>query len=201
MLGNQLRSSLRRITYIDLAGNNAETSIPGSSGVPVDAPVPLPTGRGSWTFTPPLAEAVHISGLPHVTVDVAPLVPGAHLVSLLYDIDPDGAATFVSRGAYLVPGAGIFTFEMFPQDWRFPAGHRIGLLLTGADDWWFEPPITGLPVTVRSGMLTLPALSDARVNDERPRFRPRALPAPFVVDGATISDRTVVQTLPASTRP
>ena len=95
---------------------------------------------------------------------------------------------------------GPVTFTLYPQDWRFPAGHRIGVLFSGGDIYWFIPSDTGIPVTVTGGALTLPALRcerDEVTTDHVPNFVPRGVPAPFNVGAAAIAAATVDGPLPA----
>jgi len=147
--------------YFDQPGNKAH---PGCFRIELSCP-PGASGIGSWSITQPLTHAVHLAGTPRLNVRVAPGVANANLIALLYDIDPQGAASFVSRGARLLPRPGRYSFRLYPQDWRVGAGHRIGLLLSGADDLWFAPRHTGAPVVVESAGLRLPVL-----RRERTRF-------------------------------
>jgi len=149
--------------YVDQAGNKAH---PGCFRIELSCP-PGPSGVGSWSITQPLAHAVHFAGTPRLNVRVAPGAADANLIALLYDIDPQGSASFISRGARLLPGPGSYSFRLYPQDWRVGAGHRLGLLLSGADDLWFAPRHTGAPVIVENAGLRLPVL-----RRERTRFLP-----------------------------
>ena len=144
--------------YVDQAGNKA---YPGCFRVELSCP-PGPSGIGSWSITQPLPHAVHLAGVPRLRVRVAPSVPNANLIALLYDIDPQGSAAFISRGARLLPAPGTYSFGLYPQDWRIAAGHRLGLLLTGADDLWFAPRHTEAPVSVERASLRLPLLRRER---------------------------------------
>jgi uncharacterized protein len=186
--------------YMDLPGNNGETGFPAI--LDYDQPELLPTGTGTWTFTQPLPYDAHFAGVPLVTADVSVLLPGAHIVGLLYDIDPKGEAQIVSRGVTEVASSGTVTFDLYPQDWRFAKGHRIGMLISGADDIFFEPPKTGLPVEVVSASYTLPFLRDARdeTYTDGP-FKPRTPHAPFTVDAETIAASTVPSKLPPPMAP
>lgn len=159
-------------TYLDVHGNSAEKANPVAhcSSVSVDAGNPClrtANGQGTWTFTEPLASPLHIVGAPSLSVSVETLVPNANLIALVYDIDGDGLATLVHRGAFLLraAGASTVTFDLYPQDWNVAAGHRIGILLTGSDDGWFQPISTFTPVVVQGGTLTLPVLPSPRASD------------------------------------
>lgn len=92
-------------------------------------------------------------------------VPGAHLVALVYDIGPDGRARFVQRGAHLIAGAGTneLSFTLYPQDWEFRAGRRIGVLLSPGDDGWWTPGVTGQDVVIEGATATFPLIAADRV--------------------------------------
>jgi hypothetical protein len=47
---------------------------------------------------------------------------------------------------------------MYGNDWLIPAGDRLGVLVTSANDGWWTPLPTQTPVTVKSGTITLPFL-------------------------------------------
>ena len=200
---------LRGGTFHDRAGNNGETGLPAAFAMfPVEAPAPLRTGEGIWSVTPKLAHEVHVAGVPEVTASIRSLAPGVHAVAIVYDIDDAGMARMVTRGVTVVrpdalgPSAGEVTFDLYPQDWRFAPGHRIGVLLTGSDDVWFEPGTTGTPVEVVSATISLPVLECLRVQDlEAGPFDPRAAHAPFPVDGGTIQAATVDVSLPSASAP
>lgn len=181
-------------SYLNGPGNNGETGLPDA--FPVDAPIPLPTGRGSWTFTQALPYDVHLAGVPVAHLDVSSPPPlTVNATAILYDVDPAGVATFVSRGASLAPGTGSVAIEMYPQDWVFRAGHRIGMLI-GADDIWFEPGKTLLPVRF-TGSIALPFLISARSTLPSGPFEARGPHGgPITVNASTITSRTNPAPLP-----
>lgn len=167
---------------------------PGNSAQPADAVPGLRVDRsrqgvGSWTFTPPLADGLHVSGVPEVQVRAA--APGAQAVALLYDVAPDGTATLLTRGAARLAASGATRVELHAQDWRVAPGHRLGLLLTGADDGHYRPGTTLATVRVDGGALTVPVLRGPHRDDLEggpgPRIEGRR---PFVVDQQTVRDRT-----------
>jgi hypothetical protein len=190
-------------SYTDAPGNAGETAWP--DGFPFmggSSTEPLTTGAGAWTFTQPLPYDMHLSGAPKLTVDVTSLVPNVHLVPFAYDVDPDGRATLVSRGAFLVPMSGRYTFDMFPNDWTFPSGHRIGILLFGSDDPWFESGVSHTPVRVTGGSLEIGFLENARTNflPDGPYGVSWTPPEPFIVSEDTIEANTVDAPLPPPMR-
>ena len=170
---------------------------PGTKGEPfcfrAEPPcIPGSTGRGSWTLTQPLSHEAHLSGTPRLQVDVAPPLPGAHVVGLLYDVDPAGRAALISRGGAVARTTGILGVELYQQDWLLRSGHRLGLLLAGTDDWWFEPGHTLVPVRVRGGSLRVPFLARARTSflpgGPSQAIRQRST---FQVPAAALAGRTV----------
>jgi predicted acyl esterase len=176
-------ATLKPGSYQDDGQNNGS----GDGGTP-------PYGLGIWTFSPKFDNEVRLSGTPRVSVDVD-AQPNDNLYVDVYDVGPDNKATLFSRGAYLLAGAGRASFDLYDQDWVFPAGHRIGVLVTGAQaDWWVQPP-TGDQVTVKSASLSLPYLGCRRTDtiqgDPSVRLEDYMKNAPFDVDPKTISDNTV----------
>jgi predicted acyl esterase len=159
-----MRVAINPGQYRDRAGNAAESnfSLPGEF-TPIKAPAE-PTGVGAWTFSRALPFDAHIAGVPRVNVTVSGVRNGVavNVIALLYDVSPDGTATLMDRGAYVASRSGDIAFDMYPQDWRLRAGHRVGLLLTGADDSWFTPGVSGTKVIVGGGSLNLPVLSCQR---------------------------------------
>jgi predicted acyl esterase len=163
----ELGMPVRPGTYLDTAGNTSGDAVweavtsdflPGQT-IPIDKD-PL-TARGTWTFTQPLSSQVHLSGNPQLHVDASGL-PNAHVVSLLYDVSPDGSALLITRGASLLANGSV-DITLNPQDWVIARGHRIGLLLSGADDsWYFPQGNSGQMVQVHAGHLDIPALTHVR---------------------------------------
>jgi predicted acyl esterase len=121
------------------------------------------TGAGVWTISPPLAYAAHFSGIPETTLDVDSVAPKSDLSVDVYDINPSGNALLLSRYANLLPqGESEFSMKLYGNDWLIPAGDRLGVLVTSANDGWWTPTPTQTPVTVKSGTITLPFLKYAR---------------------------------------
>ena len=153
-------------------------------------------GTGAWTISPPLKYDAHLAGVPSVTLDVTSPVPDANLSTDLYDIDAKGNALLLSRNAYLLSqGEQRISPEMYGNDWLIPAGHRIGVLVTSADDEWWTPTQTLQSVTLNGGTVTLPFLRYARTVKLSGYKRPQRLDdwlkaAPFALDAATITGST-----------
>lgn len=151
-------------------------------------------GHGIWTFSAPLAHDAHLAGIPVVTAQVTTSAPRANLVVDVYDVDPKGSAMIVSRGARRVDGSGRVTLPLYGIDWRFAAGHRVGVLVSGSNsDWWATVP-TLREVSVAGASIALPWLRYTRTPDlaGTPALRLEELreSAPFDVDRATIDGAT-----------
>jgi putative CocE/NonD family hydrolase len=149
--------------YTDTPGNSAEAAdptrwCPDGSTDQASRCARTGNGKGTWSIGPQLASSEHLAGTPTLTAEVSTTLPSTNLIALVYDIDPHGAATLLTRGATLLTSSGEHRLRLplYPQDWLLGAGHRVGALLTGSDDGWWAPRSTGTTVEVRSGRLTLP---------------------------------------------
>ncbi|MFY9587932.1 MAG: CocE/NonD family hydrolase [Actinomycetota bacterium] len=145
-----LRTALRTGSYPD-DGNNAGEDFG-------DDP------RKLWSISQPLSTAAHLAGEPVVHATVTTSLPRANLVANVYDIDPGGNALLISRGATLLraEGRSTVTVPLYGQDWPIPAGHRVGVALSGANsEWWTHIP-TMTDVAVESADIALPFLGIAR---------------------------------------
>jgi uncharacterized protein len=180
---------LRAGSYADDGTNqgSADTSL-GAGGL-----VSWPgsgRGKGVWTLSPPLPRDAHVAGTPRASVDVAPQLRQANLVVNVYDVDEEGGATMITRGARLVDRAGPAGLELYPTDWRIPAGHRIGVLVSGANNEAYSHVPTRQTVTVAGGTIRLPFLGAARGADQpgepSPRLESYRDRAPFAVPAAAL---------------
>lgn len=151
-------------------------------------------GHGSWTFTPPLPHDAHVMGIPSAAVQLDLQVPRTNVVVNVYDVDPDGRATMITRGAAMADVDGVEQVALYPTDWIFEAGHRIGVLVSGANTEAYVHVPTNTVVTVTSGSVQLPFLKYRREADLQgepaPRLESYRTRAPFNVPPATITDRT-----------
>src|SRR6185436_20512326 len=92
-----------------------------------------------------------------------------------------------------VSGADPETFavQMYGQDWPLPAGHRVAVLVSGANaEWWVHVP-TQQTVEVAGGNVSLPFLRYRRTaaldGQATPRLRGFLSSAPFPVPPETIA--------------
>lgn len=180
-------------TYTDDGANQGSSDTSSGAGglITLDSS----PGNGAWTFSAPVTTDVHLAGIPSAVIDVAPSVPSTNVVVNLYDVDTEGNATMISRGAALADGAGEKPIEMFPTDWIVASGHRLGVLVSGSnvEAWTHVPTMT--PVTVNGGSVTLPVLPADHVvrtlaGSPAPRLEDYLVDAPFLVDAATIESGT-----------
>jgi predicted acyl esterase len=124
-----------------------------------------------WTFSEPLPHDVWLSGEPVVKVRVDAPAPRTNVVADVFDVAPDGRARLINRGTYLLRGQGLqqATFDLYGQDWRLEAGHRIGIMVGGSDarqsGFWTHVP-TRTTVTVRTADVALPFLTFERDEEE-----------------------------------
>jgi predicted acyl esterase len=179
-------TTLKTGSYSDTA-NNAGSA---EGAMPTDT-----TGKGIWTISPPLRSDAHFAGVPRVDLEVASTLKNANLSVDVYDIDPKNNALLLSRTAQLLgKGEQHVTPEMYGNDWKLPAGHRLGVLVTTANDEWWTPTPSLSTVTLLRGSITLPFLAKKRtatIAGKRPaRLNDWLGAAPFAVDAATIASGT-----------
>jgi predicted acyl esterase len=201
---------VRSGSYFDLPGNKAEAASPGEEcaaytarGEPVARCNPASsTGQGSWSFTTPVRRRAWLMGAPRLTADVSSPAINANLIAIVYDIDRAGQATMLTRGAYLVRRSGRVSFALYPQDWPLRRGHRLGLLLTGSDDAYFQTSNTLARVSVSDARLELPlarCLTGHAVAG-KPSLPVRTRTS-FAISAATIAARTTARSsIPATPR-
>lgn len=188
-----LTGRLKAGTYADDARNVG--SLDSSTGPGGSGPVgQRATGAGAWTFSLPFTKAARLAGVPSAVVDVAPVVPRTNVVVNVYDVGPDGDATMITRGAALVDAAGKHPVRLFPTDWTFRPGHRVGVLVSGANAEAYAHVPTNTTVSVRGGTVTLPYIGVSGRTRATGTFAPRLESylerAPFAVPEGTIAERT-----------
>jgi len=181
----------------------------GAGGGAVTSWAPYRTGAGVWTFSPPLPHTTHLAGIPRAEVDVAAIIsnePRGNVVVNLYDVDPEGRATMISRGARLVDEPGTPSrLALYPVEWTLAPGHRIGVLVSGsnAEAWLHESSQNAFRVD--GGTVTLPVLERERLSDlpgdRAPRLEEYLERAPFAVEAATVDAATEPALVPPAQRP
>ena len=172
-------------------GSNRGSRVSGPGGLAVGSAA---YGAGVWTVSPPLTRAEQITGIPTATIDLKPEVPRTNVVVNVYDIDPDGNATMLTRGAALADTAGPKDVLLWPTDWTIQPGHRIGVLVSGANAEAFTHVPTRSTVTVTGGQIRLPFLDRVRASNLQgataPALESFKAQAPFTVSESTIESST-----------
>ncbi len=106
--------------------------------------------------------------MPKVDLEVASTLKNANLSVDVYDIDAKNNALLLSRTAQLLgKGEQHVTPQMYGNDWKLPAGHRLGVLVTTANDEWWTPTPSLSTVTLLRGSITLPFLRQEAHGDDR----------------------------------
>jgi X-Pro dipeptidyl-peptidase len=171
-------------SYVDDGTVTEEVSrrLPAATTVSTAAGPPGGT-EGGWLYylTPPLTAPLRMTGRAVLDLKLQVAGPQGHVTPLLLDVPPSGNAqtgtAIVSRGfmnlayrdgltaAKPVPSMTDFTARVpfMPQDFTFPAGHRIGLLVQSSNTVWAVPTAPTGRVTVAHGpgasTLTIPVVS------------------------------------------
>jgi X-Pro dipeptidyl-peptidase len=121
---------------------------------------------------PPVTSPVRVVGSPRLDLTAVTDTTSTHVVPLLLDVAPDGAARVITRGVFnsnqrhglarsvpLVPGAPwSATVEMWDTDWTLRAGHRLELVLVSSEARWALSDTTRATtrVDVGASSLTVP---------------------------------------------
>ncbi len=188
-----LTGALKKGSYDDdgsNVGSRDSAAGPGGSGSLGEER----TGAGAWTFSRPLPRTARLAGIPSASLKLAPLAPRSNVAVNVYDVAPDGKATMLTRGAALVDAAGEKQIRLFPTDWVVAKGHRIGVLVSGANAEAYVHVPTQTAVTVQGGSVRLPWLSStARLTAQgtsNARLESYLTAAPFTVPAAVIAAAT-----------
>ncbi len=128
------------------------------------------SGKGAWRVSQVLPTGVHMAGDPVLTagIDLMGAQAPYDYAANIYDIDEDGGvATLVSRATMLVrdDGPRFIDLQMYGQDWVFEEGHRIGVLLSGGNEDWWNHSDTGAAILAEGVEIALPLLPAVRDGD------------------------------------
>jgi hypothetical protein len=113
------------------------------------------------TYEFPVTADTVVMGGPVLDVTFSTTAPDTELNVRLWDVAPDGSAQgLVTRGTYRsldAPGAGHHArFQIAPQGYRFPAGHKIKLEVAANDLPYYQQDNIPSVVQVSRVELTLP---------------------------------------------
>jgi len=166
------------VRFASSAGGTTSTAVAGPAALATDpistATLPLP---GSYkgcrimrpsqpdptvaTFLFDVPADLVLMGGPVVHADVTTTGPDVPLSARLWDVAPDGSAQgLVTRGTYRIADAGPsrVEYQLAPQGYRFPAGHRVKLELTANDAPYYQASNIPAVVTIGDVELLLPLL-------------------------------------------
>ena len=121
------------------------------------------------TYEFPVDQDLTVMGAPVVRLKVDTTGADVPFAVRVWDVDPKaGRMGLVTRGIYRMAGpAGrgrTADFQLFPQGYRFPRGHRIRVEVTANDSPYFQASNIPADVTVRRMSIVLP-LTDADAAD------------------------------------
>jgi predicted acyl esterase len=117
--------------------------------------------QATYTFPVPAGTLV---GAPIVNVDVAVIGLSAEVAARLWEIDPAGNQTLVTRTVYRIedtttPASQHLSFELWPQAWQFQPGDQLKLELTQDDSPVWRPDNLPSTLTFTNLDLALPIVS------------------------------------------
>ncbi|WP_421121955.1 CocE/NonD family hydrolase C-terminal non-catalytic domain-containing protein [Aquihabitans daechungensis] len=130
----------------------------------------------------PVARTETMVGAPTVHVDVSTHGPDVPLAVRVWDVLPDGSAqALVTRGVYRMtdaaPTGTDVTFQLWPQAYRFTAGHQIRVEVTPNDAPYLLANTERVAVDVHDIALDLPV-------HREPAPEPESEPEPVPEDGS-----------------
>ena len=144
--------------------SDAEESFTDNAAIDADTLAAAATSPHRLVYrTEPLAAAVHVSGIPSVSLRLAFDAPAAIVSAMLVNYPASGPPFIVSRGwadpqnresiertVPVVAGRAYrIAFELQPHDFVFAAGSRIGLLVLSSDQLFTQRPPAGTRLTLR----------------------------------------------------
>jgi predicted acyl esterase len=197
----------RHAAFVSTAAGTTASATPGPAGLATDpittATLALPTSyKGCRIMRPsqpdptvatyefPVADDLVLMGGPVVDVAFTTTAPDTELSVRLWDVAADGSAQgLVTRGTYRSldpPGTGRARFQIDPQGYRFPAGHRLKVEVAADDAPYYQQSNVPAVVQVERVELTLPL------------FEPRPSVNAVPERPASVSGRTGARGLPAT---
>jgi uncharacterized protein len=128
-------------------------------------------------------------GSGRAVIDVATTRPNANLVVDVYDLDEFGIGPLITRQGFLARSSGKMTLDLWSADWKIPAGHRIAVRVTDAnEDWWIHMPLFDT-VKIVGGSVALPFLTYER--PERIQGNPGTQLEEYLSETITVPPETV----------
>jgi hypothetical protein len=180
------------VTLTDRSRQETSTADQGSSGRATDpistATLPGPDSykgcrivepatrdRTAANFTFPIADDLVLLGGPVVDLTFDATGAETPLAVRIWDVAADGSRQgLVTRGIYRVAGGGgtdlHARFQIAPQGYVFPAGHRLKVEVTANDSPYYQASKIPSDVTITAIELVLPeAKRDDATSDARPK--------------------------------
>ncbi|MEY2571521.1 MAG: type transport system ATP-binding protein [Acidimicrobiaceae bacterium] len=170
----------QHITFASAQGGTTLSATAGPAGFASDpittATLPLPGAyHGCRIIRPSQADPTVVTylfdvdkdivlmGGPTIDVEFSTTAPDTELFARMWDVAPDGSAQgLIDRGAYRnldAPGGGLHArFQLTPQGYRFPAGHKLKVEVTADDEPYFQQSNIPAIVQVAAMSITLPLL-------------------------------------------
>jgi predicted acyl esterase len=199
------------VTLVGDVEGTTSTAVPGPAALATDpistATLPLPGSYPGCRIMRPsepdptavteefeLAEDLVLMGGAVVEVAFTTSAPDVPLSVRIWDVAADGSEQgLVTRGTYRVdegPGEGTARFQLQPQGYRFPAGHRLKVEVVANDSPYYQASRIPAVVQVTALEVVLPLLEAPGADgpeggapveapaDEQPAPEPPAAPAP-----------------------
>ena len=115
-------------------------------------------GVASWSL--PLERGLTLRGMPRLELRFRTVARDVELNSRLWDVEPGGTRTLVTRGARRVlrpdPAGATVSYSLFGNHWRFQPGHRLLLEVAPDDSPYLRRDNFPAVVTVDGAHLSLP---------------------------------------------
>ncbi|MHB8605639.1 MAG: CocE/NonD family hydrolase [Thermoplasmatota archaeon] len=160
---------------------------------------PNATQDGAWQIkftSDALASDLRFAGTPRLFVNASLDRPYGQLIGVLYDIAPDGSAREIvhgildarhrtgnAQGSAPTPAElDPYVLRFYPCDVDLLAGHKLQLVLAGADTNWVQPPPPGATMTFKLGPdanLQLPSVTSVTLESPQP-VEKKATEFPYV---------------------
>jgi predicted acyl esterase len=114
---------------------------------------------GTAVYTHPATRAFTMLGPPTMRMHIATVGDQGQLDARLWDVAPDGSATFVTRGTYAMTDnqTGMITWQLWGGGHTFHAGDTIRVELLAQDIPYERPALTPFTVTVSDVTIELPS--------------------------------------------
>jgi predicted acyl esterase len=173
----------RRATFTSDEARRTSTTEQGPAGIATDpisgATLPGPnsykgcrimrpaqTDPTTATYEFALDEDLTLMGGPVVDLSFSADAGGIPIAVRVWDVDESGSAQgLVTRGVYRAEdlsadGTSRATFQLRPQGYRFPAGHRMKVEVTGNDSPYLQASNIAVGISVERLSITIPLLGE-----------------------------------------